>query len=275
MPNYVKNIFIEIGQPNKFNKFTMNKDGIDFRILLPMPSTSLNLGDTVLTDTGSYLKDNDFTIHAIRAKSFSDFQDSIKRDLKLVVPKFNEQDELDSIADFKERNLVRKAYTTWNIVKLGYPSWYEWRMKHWGCKWNACHCEADYASIAKEYTFETAWTAPQYWLKELAKKVDFVLLYADEDIGSNCGIIEGVNGDLKIHNNTDYLDASTVFACIVNGCEIYNENEESDYYDKDEIERYKYLNQNRQMIFRDFFKYNGCLDIYERNKKVLQELVSY
>lgn len=274
MPNYVRNIFIEINQPNKFNKLAINRDMVDFRILLPMPSTSLNLGDTVSTDTGNYLKDNDFTIHAIRAKSFKDFQDSIKRNLKLVVPKFNEQDELDSIEDFKERNLIRKAYTTWNIIKLNYPSWYEWRLEHWGCKWNACSPETEgYPSIPKEYIFDTAWSAPMKWLKELATKANFVLVYADEDIGSNCGIVEGINGNLRIHNNTDFLDASTVFACIVNGCEIYNENEEPGYYDKDELERYKYLHQNRQMIFRDFFKYNDCLDIYERNKYKLQELL--
>lgn len=69
-------------------------------------------------------------------------------------------------------------------------NWYEWRCKYWGTKWNA----SDSYTIVKKtqitFVFSTAWNCPTPIALELAKLgYDMELKYADEDYGSNCGII--------------------------------------------------------------------------------------
>lgn len=76
--------------------------------------------------------------------------------------------------------------------------WYNWHCKYWGTKWNAYDT---YNKIGKSYVifvFNTAWTTPTRIIEQLAKKYqeyDFELKYADEDYGSNCGIVRHEAGD--------------------------------------------------------------------------------
>lgn len=69
-------------------------------------------------------------------------------------------------------------------------NWYEWHVKYWGTKWNAY----DGYTIIKPhqliFVFSTAWSAPFSIYEQLTKLgYDFEVRYADEDIGSNCGLI--------------------------------------------------------------------------------------
>lgn len=269
MPNYVTNIFIEVGDENKYNKFVVNKKHeVDFNKLILMPST-LYCGDTCVgTMSGEYthyFKNNPFTKFALNTKTFKQYQEMISSTVNFKIPRLKSQSKLHSIPDRDTMKVIEQAYTTWNIIKYDYPSWYEWANDKWGCKWNATTLEEPYPCLRREHGFTTAWRAPFFWLEELAKHLDFVLLYADEDIGSNCGIIQARQGTCVVHDNTSYLNASTVFACLVNGHDLSEFDADTD----EELEEQKYIYENRYIYLEEFFEKNNCLDIYERNKSVL------
>lgn len=69
-------------------------------------------------------------------------------------------------------------------------NWYEWHCTYWGTKWGAYDC---YTKIGKSYIkfiFSTAWNVAQPIIERLSL-LGFPLevKYADEDWGSNCGVI--------------------------------------------------------------------------------------
>lgn len=68
--------------------------------------------------------------------------------------------------------------------------WYEWNNKYWGTKWGAYDC---YTKIGKTYVtfvFTTAWSMPYPVIERLhLLGYSFTLKYADEDYGSDCGIL--------------------------------------------------------------------------------------
>lgn len=265
MPNYIRNIFIEISDEKKYKEFVLNdEDKIDFNIIIPMP-VSLSIGNSGITTL-----DSKFLKCAINANTFDEYQDLILDSAKINIPAYKSYDEFLEVNDNKTRSFIETVYTAWNKIKLGYLSWYEWRLDKWGTKWNACEDYMPYPSIPQECIFRTAWSTPSVWLSELAKRLDFVLLYADEDIGCNCGIIEARNGVLVFHDDTSYRDPSTVFACAVQGNEIYDESLAS----PEEIEESKYLYDNRNQLMFEFFVHNNCVDIYNRNESKLNELLS-
>lgn len=265
MPNYVRNIFIEVSDEEKYKKFVLNDEGkIDFNILIPMP-VSLSIGYSGLQD---FNVDAKFFKFALNSHTFDDYRELIHDCMKINIPAFKKYEDFLNIKDIDAKRLIKKVYTVWNKVKLGYPSWYEWRTDKWGTKWNACEDNLSYPSIAQEYIFKTAWSTPSSWLSKLAEKLDFVLLYADEDIGCNCGIIEARNGVLVFHDDTSSRDPSTVFACAVHGNEIYDESLES----PEEVEESKYLYDNKDQLLFEFFVDNDCVDIYNRNESKLNEL---
>lgn len=64
-------------------------------------------------------------------------------------------------------------------------NWYVFNTENWGTKWDACD---GYVS-GDLVQFNTAWSTPEPIIKELAKLLNdaIICVYADEDIGSNCG----------------------------------------------------------------------------------------
>lgn len=89
------------------------------------------------------------------------------------------------------------------IEKYGADNWYDWSNKNWGTKWNAY----DISIIDEtEIQFDTAWSCAAALIGKLSAlhpKVEFTLTYADEDLGSNCGIVTYKNG-----TETNYIDKS-------------------------------------------------------------------
>lgn len=120
-----------------------------------------------------------------------------------------------------------KAYYE-NYKNYGSETWYEWRCDKWGCKWNCC--EIEIGDILDEpdvnglpakvtITFDTPWSMPEGVLTELIIRfpsLHFEGLWADEDIGSNCGSWAGMDGALTmIMPQTE--EASMRFACSIWG----------------------------------------------------------
>ena len=75
-----------------------------------------------------------------------------------------------------------------NYRACGYLHSMEFARKMWGTKWNAR--ESTVNLDEGKASFDTAWSCPEGALVELSKRFpeDIIkVVYADEDIGSNCG----------------------------------------------------------------------------------------
>lgn len=88
--------------------------------------------------------------------------------------------------------------------------WYGWSLRHWGTKWNAYESEVsgDNGDLAV-VRFDTAWSHPVPIIEELSRRnpgVTIEVLYADEDMGSNCGAYSITDGEITeqiIEDGTD------------------------------------------------------------------------
>lgn len=84
----------------------------------------------------------------------------------------------------KDSHIMEDAEKPW-------LDWYKWNCKYWGTKWGAYDGYVQVGKTTITFVFSTAWSAPFPIYKQLAKDYDFKFMvrFADEDIGSNCGII--------------------------------------------------------------------------------------
>ena len=82
-----------------------------------------------------------------------------------------------------------------NIKRYGERDWYDRSIENWGTKWNA----GDTVVYSDVIEFQTAWSTPIPVFVELSKRLKNVEInvdYADEDIGSNCGSLLIINGNV-------------------------------------------------------------------------------
>jgi hypothetical protein len=107
--------------------------------------------------------------------------------------------------------------------KYGATDWYDWAVHNWGTKWNAYSIESRSYDVIK---FETAWSLPfDLYVALSAKypKLVFTVEYADEDIGSNCGVATFKNGIGSINEKKGDAD----YAYAVTGRVKYFEEDEA------------------------------------------------
>jgi Api92-like protein with ferredoxin domain len=72
-----------------------------------------------------------------------------------------------------------------NLADGRLPTWYAWRLEHWGTKWNALWptLSGTIRSGELRYRFQTAWTPPVEWLQFVAMahpSLAFELTYQEE-----------------------------------------------------------------------------------------------
>lgn len=170
MANYVTIKFQHISDMTMFKRVAVNSDGyIDFNILLPMP-------ETMHIDSPQYGElPEGFVFPDAKRFNLGGF---LQRCVDRGVP-------------------VSLALADYNRQLFGFADWYDWSVNYWGTKWNA-HGEPIDKVPGELPVFRTAWCIPEGWLRALAKHVDFTLLYADEDMGSNCGRIKASHGEMTI-----------------------------------------------------------------------------
>lgn len=74
-----------------------------------------------------------------------------------------------------------------NINAYGAPTWYEWRRRKWGTKWNAySQYLAEWSDTSFRILFDTAWTPPEplfVLLSECFPELDMQVRYIDEGGG--------------------------------------------------------------------------------------------
>ncbi len=102
----------------------------------------------------------------------------------------------------------------------GKNNWYDWCLANWGTKWNA-YDFPDIAPTDGSFRFNTAWNAPHPVIQKLSEMYpDLTIhhLWADEDIGSNCGEKTYKAGQVLDEHYPDYGVRSFDFAFSVLGC---------------------------------------------------------
>ena len=169
MPNYVKNILSFDGDPDQVSRLFSAIKGenglMDFNKLIPMPP-ELEIESGSRTDAGF--------------KEYMGFVADTGFRTELEQPYLAAHPEIDR----EEWDLGKQAFH--NIREFGCPTWYEWRVQNWGTKWNASSAE-----IAEgRMSFLTAWNAPEPVIEKLSEMfptVSIHYVWADEDIGYNCG----------------------------------------------------------------------------------------
>lgn len=104
------------------------------------------------------------------------------------------------IKEYSESDVNNKeVYRAFDILRdNGDFYWHSWRLKNWGCKWNAYDQDATLNETGR-FTFQTAWAIPDAWLVALSKRWQdamFELRYADENMGYNCGTMQFKGGQV-------------------------------------------------------------------------------
>lgn len=121
----------------------------------------------------------------------------------------------------------------YNLKKYKHTDWFSWRYDKWGTKWDTYD---NYTDDSSYFEFQTAWGAPDSIYEKLAKKLDFVAVYADEGLGNNCGYYIAENGELNHYEFTSnkILMALCVWASLI--------------YDDIDIEGYDYKFSEQDFI---------------------------
>jgi hypothetical protein len=202
MPNHITNR-VEIKSAEIREAIAGDKDHphIDFNKIIPMP-------EALKIESGSM---GEMGVKAIMGKKynynpFMSHEETMRR-----WEKYSDEE--------KEKALELGRLYLRNYADHGHATWYDWCVEKWGTKWNAYSQKLEGDSII----FDTAWATPSLIWEALSKKYPdqkFTIKYADEDIGSNCGVLTYSVGTLVAEQD---MSGDDDFAYQVKG------------WDKDEI----------------------------------------
>lgn len=128
---------------------------------------------------------------------------SFDLDKVIPMPKEYEKENPFEGMTMEEELLFKKAND-------GCKDWYEWRVKHWGTKWNT-----DETVVLDDnmVTFNTAWNMPDEVFREISKKYHTTVkvVYADESMTENSGYIVYDNGHVTVNEMGDVDSESEKF----------------------------------------------------------------
>lgn len=199
MANIVVNRFIiDKKDRSRFNRFVKNSSRqVDFHKLIPKPYT-------IILSRATYLQpSNEYINIASACESYESFvREMNNRDQVNLKDMYFEHDYLK--LPLASRQLYDLRLRSYNMAKYGCADWVEWNKKHIGTNVNAFDTYRD--------TFYTKWSAPMQWLQTLSQRLNFIFIYADEDFGNNCGVIESNNNGFFVHECYSTSVASTAFA---------------------------------------------------------------
>ena len=146
----------------------------DFNKVIPMPSELRITSGSSVDKVRNFLEEQDeFFEKIIESTLDQSVVEYLSKEINLTL----------DMEDIKEGIQSCK-----NKRKHGYTDWYEWSIAKWGCKWNAART----GIVKGQLLLETPWSTPTLtWekLAELEPTLEMEIKYADEDKGSNCGII--------------------------------------------------------------------------------------
>lgn len=204
MPNYVTNI-LKIKGKNKESILSslLREDGyFDFNKIIERPEELNITSNTYTSKIG-------------------------KSNLSLIEDEIIETYANNSLQAEKELENLHKAFS--NVNKYGYPTWYEWSIEKWGTKWNSSSTKRLSKSKVR---FQTAWSSPLILIKELSRTYPnntFKISWADEDTGSNTGVVKYKNGK-QIESNIPIGQSKEAYDLCFS---IIPDSKKCYYFDKD------------------------------------------
>ena len=141
----------------------------------------------VLTFKNLTKEDKEFILNTITTKTEDDSGYWIDFDKIIPEPKLEADCPEDCKVNKDSPVMMEEKDRPWF-------DWYDWHIKYWGTKWNAYDCyslgQGDSLVNSLTLVFSTAWSMPYPVIERLhLLGFEFELQYADEDYGSNCGII--------------------------------------------------------------------------------------
>ena len=163
--------------------------GMDFNKIIPMPK-SLNMTAGSIEDIALsvYIIENPESERKIIKSKDGFFLKSSKEDV-LYYLAHNKEESYEKLLE-----LGKRYYK--NIIYYGFSTWYDWRTKIWGTKWNAYKC--DLVNTEDTIYFLTAWQGVPRLIEILSYRfpnAEFEYYYADEDFGYNVGHYRFKNGN--------------------------------------------------------------------------------
>lgn len=250
MPNHVRNIltFPDFANLDLFT-VTDGKKEFDFNKLLPMPE-DLNVTSGSITDIACLVY-----LYVIRLKQINGYVfDMSSNDKSILFTKESESAFQFALQTYNRLSYTFHDYDSFKETLIKYPDtiqdlcdsgkhylinykkygsldWYGWCNENWGTKWNAYECEVINDST---YSFWTAWATPERIFKALHERfpdVEFSVIFADEDIASNCGRLSIMDGELYIqYYDNDSQEAFETYIEVWGMSDCIGKDEDGNYY---------------------------------------------
>lgn len=242
MPNHVKNIvkfncdneklleiLLKIQYDNNGENQEYGLGTIDFNKIIPMPESlkiekgsrtddAIELYMTAVNPKASYFgsdkqTENEFIQLEYKIRAYSEDKHRNYR-TKLSLYEINNILQYDDIGEMLS---IGKTAVD-NIQKYGTPTWYEFCINNWGTKWNSYDCLNNIENVGNgQIEFSTAWSSPDQVIEKLSEiftDVEIKHLWADEDIGRNCGERTYKNGQcIHYHLPEKGSKEAQIFAC--------------------------------------------------------------
>ncbi len=186
MPNHITNYIIPVTSDDKlkeefFNALRGENGAIDFNSVIKMPD---ELKDTI-AGSDSVVPDREY-------------EKAVKERKELAYEGMPISESMQK--DYMER--------------FGASDWYEWSILNWSTKWNAYEIDTGEYHIR----FDTAWSTPLGVFKALSEKfpdLKFYVFYADEDLGSNCGVVTCLGGEVRGQDISEDKALVEAFAILI------------------------------------------------------------
>lgn len=205
MPNWVTNRVIVIGSSADVKSlvdFVKSDDcSFDFNNIVPMPK-SLDIGcDSFNDDAIAYYLTDRLTKTASQCRLSKYIHNHFDKKWHLTVCK-RIRDSI--ISGNRDDAALDSLYTLGSVLisnkkKYGCYTWYDWRCKNWGTKWNAHESQSEYCDGDDEarFYFDTAWSGVSEVISVLARKFPSLTLkymYVEEQGPLYTGSFKFENG---------------------------------------------------------------------------------
>ena len=191
MPNHIQNRLVVTANSNdELNVFLSRikseteidgkKRDIDFNQIIPMPLPLRNTEASSRTDDGIYY-------YLVKTNQDELISKILRSSHLYSMDRFSNRSE----QELNELFEIGKKYVA-IFNECGAKDWYDWSIYHWDTKWNAYETNVEVVDECSVIlSFQTAWSGvPRIIgkLVEMFPTITFEYHFADEDMGTNCGI---------------------------------------------------------------------------------------
>ena len=220
MPNWVYNNITVTGKSEEVKKFVEKAN---------QPYSTFHRGDFVVSEDGS--KNYDQTIiKENEHKSPLSFWNFKKPE--------NEQAYFGA-SDYKPEGYDELSIEEKMAISMQFKSdgWYDWNVREWGTKWDACDTEIlnetynEDGTASVQYSFSTAWSPAEEAYRAMVEQhpeLEFEF-YCEEEQGWGVEFV-GINGELSVSDEWDIPNSHADYEKRDNldGCNCNNYADEPD-----------------------------------------------